>query len=117
PWDIELVGRRLIIREAARQFLLDIRFDPPGRVVIEHGLFALNGIEVIVAPRYLLLVNIQMVIAGYRSWDYPYGLILGTDDMDGALCLVRHDALERGVSDEARAAAIRHAEGEMRRVT
>ena len=32
PWDIRLVGRNLVIREAAARILVDITLEPPSRV-------------------------------------------------------------------------------------
>jgi len=45
-WDIEFVGRRMTIRQARGDFLLDVVFEVPDRVVIERGVFQFNGIRV-----------------------------------------------------------------------
>jgi hypothetical protein len=57
PWDIELVGRNLIIREAQRRILVDILFEPPSQIKIQRGYFFHNGIEVEIKPDYLYIVN------------------------------------------------------------
>jgi hypothetical protein len=57
PWDIELVGRNLIIREAQRKILVDILFEPPSQIKIQRGYFFHNGIEVEIKPESLYIVN------------------------------------------------------------
>jgi len=57
PWDIELVGRNLIIREAQRRILVDILFEPPSQIKIQRGHFFHNGIEVEIKPDSLYVVN------------------------------------------------------------
>jgi hypothetical protein len=56
-WDIELVGTRLVIREASRDILYDITFSPPSSVFIKRGRFLYNGIEVLVTPKWLSVLN------------------------------------------------------------
>jgi trigger factor len=38
PWDIELTGKRLVIREGAGHVLIDILFSPPNRVEVRRWL-------------------------------------------------------------------------------
>lgn len=57
PWDIELVGRNLVIREAKRNILIDILFEPPSKIKIQSGHLMHNGIEIEIKPDYLLVVN------------------------------------------------------------
>ena len=57
PWDIELVGRNLIIREAQRKILVDILFEPPSKIKIQRGHFFHNGIEVEIKADCLYVVN------------------------------------------------------------
>lgn len=47
-WDIQLTGRNLVVREAARRFLLDIVFDVPNGVHVKRGRFLLNGVELLI---------------------------------------------------------------------
>jgi len=35
-WDIEIVGQQLTIRRKNKRIVLQIRLDPPGRIVVEH---------------------------------------------------------------------------------
>ena len=51
PWDIQLIGRNLVIREARRRILVDIDFDVPSRIVINRGRFLLNGVELLSVPK------------------------------------------------------------------
>lgn len=57
PWDIELVGRNLIIREAQRKILVDILFEPPNKIKIQRGHLFHNGIEVEIKPDCVYIVN------------------------------------------------------------
>lgn len=61
-WDIEVVGTRVIIREALRNMLFDIQFKPPGRVIVHRGRFLYNGIEILVTPDWCALLNMASVI-------------------------------------------------------
>lgn len=50
PWDIEFVGKRITLREAARKILVEIEFDPPNKVTIPRARLLLNGAQVFVRP-------------------------------------------------------------------
>lgn len=63
-WDIEFVGRRLILRSAAHQILIDIVFEPPDSIKLQRGWLRLNGVEVYVRPDYVFLVNNLGLFAG-----------------------------------------------------
>ncbi len=54
-WDIEFVGARLRIREAARKFLLDLSFCPPAHVVLDKWSYAGYGVEIQVDAEGLTL--------------------------------------------------------------
>lgn len=56
PWDIEFVGRNLIIRERHRNIILDVIFDPPNLITINRAKFYSNGIEINIEPD---MVNIS----------------------------------------------------------
>ena len=45
-WDIEFVGKCLIIREAKRKILFEIEFQPPDQIVISRARLLCNGAEV-----------------------------------------------------------------------
>ncbi len=77
PWDIELVGHNLIIREAQREILVDLLFEPPSRIKIKRGHFLHKGIEIEIKQDYVYVVNNDMKVAGNRTYGYPFGLNLG----------------------------------------
>lgn len=88
-WDIELVGRRLIIREAARQFLLDIRFEPPNEIFIERGRFLRNGVELLIRPEYVLITNGQMQFSSnYISGSF--GIVIGEPSPGHGAVYIQH---------------------------
>lgn len=77
PWDIQLVGTTLTIREAHRKILVEIEFSPPNRISINRGRFLRNGIEVLIRPENILITNNAMVIANCHAHNCFGGLILG----------------------------------------
>ncbi|EHY0936164.1 hypothetical protein NMS55_003549 [Vibrio cholerae] len=77
PWDIQLVGTKLTVREAQRKILLEIDFYPPNRVVIERGRFLRNGVEVLVRPSNLLVTNNSTLLSGNHAHNCYGGLIIG----------------------------------------
>ena len=100
PWDIELVGKRLQVRERPRHFLLDILFDPPNLVRIERARFLRNGVEVFVRPEEVRLSN---------GWTYHHnwfhglnaGIVIGVGEPPGA-CAVRITGVGRYPDNSAR---------------
>lgn len=76
PWDITLVGTRLIVREAHRKILIEIEFQPPNCVIISRGRFLLNGVEVIVRPENILITNNATFVSGNQVHSIG-GLIIG----------------------------------------
>lgn len=77
PWDIQLVGRVLTIREQHRKILIEIEFCPPGKVKILRGRFLRNGVEVLVRPENILITNNAFVVRGNRVHNCLGGLIIG----------------------------------------
>jgi hypothetical protein len=77
PWDIQLVGTTLTIREAHRQILLEIEFSPPDKVTVTRGRFLRNGVEVLVRPQNILITNNATYISGCHANNCYGGLILG----------------------------------------
>lgn len=84
PWDIQFVGRNLIIREADRQILVDIRFEVPNRIVINRGRFLLNGVELVVSPSYALIVNNRSLLFGNSAIGCHGGILIGSNFNGGA---------------------------------
>jgi hypothetical protein len=77
PWDIQFIGRNLIIREASRRFLIDIYFDPPNIVRIERGRFLLNGVELLVRPDFVMVANLGCTIMGAAGINCQAGIVIG----------------------------------------
>jgi hypothetical protein len=77
PWDIQLVGTTLIVREAQRKILIEIVFYPPNRIDILRGRFLCNGVEVLVRPEHILLTNNNAFISGCECVNSFGGLIIG----------------------------------------
>ena len=78
PWDIQFVGRRLIVRLAARQILVDVQFEPPNRVRIDRARFLRNGVEVIVWPESILVAGKPTQFAGCEWHNVSVGLSVGS---------------------------------------
>jgi trigger factor len=89
PWDIQLVGTRLTIREAHRKVLLEIDFTPPNSISISRGRFLRNGVEVLVRPDGVLVTNNSILIRGCHAHNCGAGLMLGphTNNMSGMFYL------------------------------
>jgi trigger factor len=78
PWDIELVGRNLVVRYGKGEIFVDLLFDPPRRVVVQRGRFLLNGVEVGVDRKCVSVRNNGARITG-SEWSGGFVCIaLGT---------------------------------------
>lgn len=80
PWDIQLVGTKLTIREAHRKILIEIEFFPPNKVIINKGRFLCNGVEILVKPTNILITNNATLIRNCHAKDCYGGLIIGHHD-------------------------------------
>jgi len=81
PWDIQVEGKTLVIREKAKQFLIRITFDPPNKVVIDKGRLLCNGVEVLVDSNHILVTNSSTLISGCSATNCHGGLIIGSTPM------------------------------------
>lgn len=77
PWDIQLTGRNLIIREASRHILIDLVFEAPNRIVVKRGRFLRNGVEILVRPNHVVIVNNSALFADIISKNRPAGIVIG----------------------------------------
>lgn len=77
PWDIELVGKNLLIRESQRNFLVDMTFEPPHTVRINRGRLLCNGVEIIIRPEHILVTNNRTLVTGCQAINCPGGLVIG----------------------------------------
>lgn len=78
PWDIELVGHNLIIREAQGNILVDLLFEPPSRIKIQRGQLLHNGIEIEIKQDYLRVVNDGFKVMRGSTNGYTHAFLLGT---------------------------------------
>lgn len=76
-WDIQLVGRRLVIREAPGKIFLDIVFDPPNKVFVKRGRLLRNGVEVLVGKDYIFELNNCNIIVGSLTCISERGIAFG----------------------------------------
>jgi hypothetical protein len=100
PRDIELVGKRLRVRERARSFLLDVVFNPPSTITIERARFMLNGVEILVRPDHVLILNGPTLIRGSQAEGAQFGFVLGNQDVLGS-DMVRIRDLNRYLGDRS----------------
>ena len=77
PWDIQLVGRQLTIREKERQLLINMTFSPPNKVIIDRGRLLLNGVEILIENEHILVTNNNILISGCQAHNCHGGLIIG----------------------------------------
>jgi len=89
PWDVQLVGKKLSIREAHKKILIEIEFQPPNKVVINRGRFLRNGVEILVRPTNILITNNSTLLSGCHAHNCYGGLIIGHHDkpMGGFMAL------------------------------
>jgi hypothetical protein len=102
PWDIELVGRKLIIREAHRQILIDILFEVPNKIVINRGRFLRNGVELLISPDYALITNNKMLFSGNQVINCQGGLVIGPHSQQFGAA-VRINSVPRYLGDRSEA--------------
>lgn len=76
-WDFELTGRRLVIREAARQIFLDIEFAVPDKLVVRRACFMRNGVQVDVEPEAMRVANNEIVWSLCRFSGGIAGVVVG----------------------------------------
>lgn len=77
PWDIQLIGTTLIIREEHRKVLMEIEFSPPNLITINRGRFIANGVEVLIRPSNLLITNNRTILSRSQAINCYAGLMLG----------------------------------------
>lgn len=102
PWDIQLIGTTLTVREAHKKILVEIEFLPPNKVIINRGRFLRNGVEILVRPENILITNNAMVLSGCHAHNCLGGLILGPHEkpMGGFMAI---DSIPRYLGDRKEA--------------
>src|SRR5271169_5171702 len=79
-WDVEFVGRRIIIREQMRKVLVDIEFNLPEGLRIRRGRLLWNGIELLVTENWAAILNNRALLVGNSIVGCAVGLVLGADN-------------------------------------
>jgi hypothetical protein len=82
-WDIEFVGRRMIIRKELSVFLMDVLFEVPSRIVIDRGVFVFNGAQIEVSPNRIYVRNNGNIFSNSGYEGSGAGLILGEEEPAG----------------------------------
>jgi hypothetical protein len=92
-WDIEIVGTRLTIREAARDILFDVFFKPPSTVIVKRGWFICNGIELLVSRDWFALLNTSSLYRDIAVENANVALYFG--DRPPPYTAIHHDGKPR----------------------
>ncbi len=91
PWDIQLVGTKLTVREAHRKILVEIDFQPPDKVVINRGRFLRNGVEILIRPTNILITNNAGLFSGCQAHNCYGGLVIGHHEIQiGGFMVLRN---------------------------
>jgi trigger factor len=77
PWDIQFISRTLTIRQAAREILITVTFDPPNRIIIEKARLLRNGVELLIDSDGVLIVNNHSLIQRCVFGNCQVGLLMG----------------------------------------
>jgi trigger factor len=102
PWDIQLVGRNLVIREAERNIIIDIVFAVPNRISINRGRFLCNGVELLIQPNYALITNNKVLFSRNIFTNFTGGLVIGRHTRSFGAA-VRIDQVPRYLGDRSEA--------------
>jgi hypothetical protein len=77
PWDVELVGRRLTVRNGPGDIFVGMTFEAPLSIVIDQGRIWRNGIKLEVSAKGLFMPNGQNVISGSLMSGGLFGMAIG----------------------------------------
>jgi len=97
PWDVQLIGTTLTIRSAAREILVEIIFSPPNKVIINRGRILFNGIEMLIKPTHIFILNNSFTLSGALISESNYGMMLGEPFKPGAFVIkkIRRYGIDR----------------------
>ena len=76
-WDVEWVGKRLTFRDADREILFRIKFEPPHTLHIENAIVQYNGLLVMIDERGIYLPNVNVNVDGIFFQGYEWLISLG----------------------------------------
>ena len=85
-WDVEFVGQTLTIREGLGDFLLEVTFQPPNRIAIGRSRIVFDGVECLVRPQYLLVVNNCSLISHTQGVGLDCGIAIDSPSYVGGVC-------------------------------
>ncbi|WP_223464372.1 cell division protein [Pseudomonas sp. GL-RE-26] len=102
PWDIQLIGTTLTIREAHRKILLEIDFSPPNKITINKGRFLCNGLEILIRPTNILITNNSAHFSDNRTNNCHAGIVIGSSEQFPS-CAIRMASVSRYTFDRAEA--------------
>lgn len=77
PWDLQLIGTKLTIREGHGKILVELQFSPPNEIHVLRGRLLCNGVEVLIRPSHILVTNNACLISGCSAVNCYGGLIIG----------------------------------------
>jgi hypothetical protein len=80
PWDIQFIGKNLIIRENSREILVDILFEPPNTIIVNRGRFLFNGVQILINRTYLVIGNSESLFSGCTFFA-PCGIMIGKNNI------------------------------------
>lgn len=113
-WDYRYTGKRLSINEAERRIYLTISFEPEThRVVLENGLVSHNGVDVLIDPNGLCILNNCTLLSGSNVVGTGTAIYIGdAEENQGGSAF--HIEISRNAYDQK--SAIAWARKEMRQV-
>jgi trigger factor len=76
-WDVEFAGKTLTVREAVSEILFEVEFVPPSGLVINRAHLLCNGIELLVRPSHVYVLNSDTILKKCQLDYCQIGLQLG----------------------------------------
>ncbi|MCU1631835.1 MAG: endonuclease [Micrococcaceae bacterium] len=102
-WDYEFIGKRLSIREKQGLIYLTVVFEADRqRVVIDKGLLSHNGVDLLVDPRGLCILNNRILLSGGSIAGIDTAISVG-DDSEGDGHVTFQLDIDRGPYDRGAA--------------
>ena len=77
PWDIQFVKRKLTIRQAHGNILMEFQFNPPDEIVVTRGIAYCNGIKVLIKKKQVEFPWNGAVIGNNEIYGAVYGIVIG----------------------------------------
>lgn len=79
PWDIQIVGKKMIIREKSKKILVEIIFEAPNKVIINKARLLCNGVEILINENSMSIAGKQHTSIGCKYHNNHAGIIIGND--------------------------------------